>query len=125
MADNEAIVREFIAAWGHGDARKLADFFTDDAAVWNDDMNTRHGREAIQEHYKGQLALITDCDFEITALAAADNPVFTERIDRMKITAAPIELPVAGVFDIATDGKISGWRDDFDLNQVMQQIQAA
>jgi len=28
MSDNETVVREFIAAWSEGDARKLADFFT-------------------------------------------------------------------------------------------------
>ena len=37
-----------------------------------------------------------------------------ERIDRFKMGERWIELPLAGVFEI-TNGKISLWRDYFDL----------
>jgi len=125
MSDNETVVREFIAAWSEGDARKLADFFTEDAVVWNDGRNTVRGREAIHEHFTMQLSACTDCDFEITQTAVSGNTVFNERIDRMKIVGAPIELPVAGVFEVDDAGKLTAWRDYFDLNTVMTQVSAA
>jgi uncharacterized protein (TIGR02246 family) len=56
MSDSEAVVRDFIAAWSEGDARKLADFFTEDAEVWNDGRNIVRGREAIHEHFTMQLS---------------------------------------------------------------------
>ena len=125
MSDNEAVVRDFIAAWSEGDARKLADFFTEDAVVWNDGRTTVRGREAIHEHFTMQLSGCTDCDFEITKTVASGNTVFNERIDRMKIVGAPIELPVAGVFEVDDAGKLTAWRDYFDLNTVMTQVSAA
>lgn len=125
MSDNETVVREFIAAWSEGDARKLADFFTEDAVVVNDVQTTVRGREAIYEHYKAQVSVITDCEFDILAVASIGNTVFTERIDRMKVTGAPIELPVAGVFEVDDAGKLTAWRDYFDLNTVMTQLNAA
>jgi len=125
MSDNETVVREFIAAWSEGDARKLADFFSEDAVVWNDGRNTVRGREAIHEHFTMQLSACTDCDFEITQTAVSGNTVFNERIDRMKIVGAPIELPVAGVFEVDDAGKLTAWRDYFDLNTVMTQVSAA
>jgi limonene-1,2-epoxide hydrolase len=125
MADKETIVREFLDAWRKGDARVLADYFTEDAVVWNDASTTVRGREAINEHFKAQLTGVTECAFETTHVAVSGNVVFTERIDRMRIAGAPVELPVAGVFEVDDSGKLSAWRDYFDLNQVMQQVQAA
>jgi limonene-1,2-epoxide hydrolase len=43
----------------------------------------------------------------------------------MKIVGAPIELPVAGVFEVDEAGKLTAWRDYFDLNTVMTQVSAA
>jgi limonene-1,2-epoxide hydrolase len=125
MTDKETVVSEFIDAWREGDARKLADFFTEDAVVWNDGHTTVRGREAIREHFTVQLSACTDLDFEITHTAASGNTVFNERIDRMKVVGAPIELPVAGVFEVDDAGKLVAWRDYFDLNTVMTQLSAA
>jgi limonene-1,2-epoxide hydrolase len=125
MTDKETVVREFIAAWRESDARKLADFFTENAVVWNDGRTIVRGREAIHEHFKMQLTACTDCNFEITQSAVSGNVVFNERIDRMKIVRAPIELPVAGVFEVDDAGKLAAWRDYFDLNTVMAVLKAA
>ena len=125
MNDNETVVREFIRAWSEGDAQKLADFFTEDAVVWNDGRTTVRGREAIYTHFKLQVTACTDCDFEVTQTVASGNIVFNERIDRMKIAGAPVELPVAGVFELDGAGKLTAWRDYFDLNTVMTQLSAA
>jgi limonene-1,2-epoxide hydrolase len=125
MTERETIVRTFLAAWGEGDARKLADFFTDDAVVWNDGRTPVDGREAIHEHFKLQLSACTDCDFEVLQTAVSGKTVFNERIDRMKVVGAPVELPVAGVFEVDDAGKLTAWRDYFDLNAVMTQLSAA
>jgi len=125
MSDNETVVRDFIVAWSQGDARKLADFFTDDAVVWNDGRTTVRGRDAIHEHFTMQLSACTDCDFEIMQTAVTGSTVFNERIDRMKIVGVPVELPVAGVFELDDAGKLTAWRDYFDLSMLMTQLNAA
>jgi len=125
MADNEAIVRAFLAAWSERDARKLADFFSEDTVVWNDARNTVRGREALHEHFGAHLSVITDCDIEVTQTAVSGNFVFTERVDRLTIAGAPITLPVTGVFEVNDAGEITAWRDYFDLSDVMRQLEAA
>jgi limonene-1,2-epoxide hydrolase len=125
MTDKEAVVREFLGAWGEGDARKLADYFTEDAIFQMMPRDSVRGREPIHEDFKAQLAWTTDCDFEITTVATVGNTVFTERIDRMKVAGAAVELPVVGVFEVGDDGKFTAWRDYFDMNAVMAQLSAA
>ena len=92
---------------------------------WNDGRTTVRGREAIREHFVVQLSACTDLDLEITHTAVSGNTVFNERIDRLKVAGAPIELPVAGVFEVDDAGKLVAWRDYFDLNTVMTQLSAA
>jgi limonene-1,2-epoxide hydrolase len=125
MTEKETIVRGFLAAWGDGDARKLADYFTENAVFQMMPRDAVMGREAIHEDFKAQLAWTTDCAFEITAVASIGDIVFTERIDRMKVAGARVELPVAGVFEVNDEGKLTAWRDYFDMNVVMQQLSAA
>jgi limonene-1,2-epoxide hydrolase len=125
VTDKKAIVREFLTAWGDGDARKLADYFTEDAVFQMMPREAITGREPIHEDFKAQLAWTTDCDFEITAVASAGDTVFTERIDRVKIANTNVELPVVGVFEVNDEGKLTAWRDYFDMNAVMTQLSAA
>jgi limonene-1,2-epoxide hydrolase len=47
--------------------------------------------------------------------------VLTERVDVFTTPTATIELPVMGTFEVV-DGKIAAWRDYFDLNQFMSQL---
>ena len=48
--------------------------------------------------------------------------VLTERIDRFTINGKQIALPVMGTFEIDAQGKISAWRDYFDLAQFTEQM---
>ncbi len=47
-------------------------------------------------------------------IAAAGSVVLTERLDRFVMGGKTVELPVAGVFEVS-DGKITAWRDYFDM----------
>ena len=47
--------------------------------------------------------------------------VLNERSDRFQIGNHTITLRVMGIFELA-DGKITAWRDYFDMNQYMSQL---
>ena len=54
--------------------------------------------------------------------AEHDYTVLNERTDRFKLADGRwVELRVMGVFEVQ-DGKISAWRDYFDLGQWMAQL---
>jgi limonene-1,2-epoxide hydrolase len=54
--------------------------------------------------------------------AEHDHTVLNERTDRFKLADGRwVELRVMGVFEVQ-DGKISAWRDYFDLGQWMAQL---
>lgn len=117
---SEAIVREFCAAWHRRDIDEILDYFTKDAVYHNIPMPPAEGHDGIRQVLGMFVPPADSIEFEILKLAANDNVVFTERIDRFVMGGRTIELPVAGVFEIS-DGKIAAWRDYFDMQMFTQQ----
>lgn len=113
-AENAEVVERFCAAWATGDIDKLVDFFTDDAVYHNIPLQPVQGKDAIRGIFQAFTAPFERAEWEIRNIAAADDVVLTERVDRYARAEKPVELPVMGTFEIR-DGKIAAWRDYFDL----------
>jgi limonene-1,2-epoxide hydrolase len=64
---------------------------------------------------------IEGIEFRVINIAADGPVVMTERVDAFKLPDKSFELPVMGAFEV-TDGKISAWRDYFDMNQFTSRM---
>ena len=129
------LVRRFCAAWGKNiAAAELAAFFTDDAVYHNIPMAPVIGRKAIANNIAsfirpGKAAApgivpVESIDFRIINIAANGPVVMTERVDVFTLAGKSFELPVMGTFEVK-DGKISAWRDYFDINQFTSRMNGA
>lgn len=121
MATPADVVREFIAAWPAGDAKKLASFFTEDAVYHNIPIEPVKGREAIEATIAGFMGMVDQIRFDTLHLLAEGPVVMTERIDHFIGADRTISLPVMGVFEVH-DGLITAWRDYFDMSQFTSQM---
>jgi len=96
----------------------LGEHVTDDFVWVNSGFPTCEGREAAQQFLLGftQALPLTGVRVETLAIAADGNKVVTERIDHLidATGTALASLPLAGVLEVAPDGRISAWRDYFD-----------
>jgi limonene-1,2-epoxide hydrolase len=124
MNDAEHLVQQFCDEWGKGsDVDVIASYFTDDAVYHNIPVDPVTGRDAI----KATIAMFTTgvekMEFRMRNISSHDNIVLTERVDVFVLPHVTIELPVMGTFEVEGD-KIAAWRDYFDLNQYMTQLQA-
>jgi limonene-1,2-epoxide hydrolase len=120
------LVRRFCAAWSNNiAAAELAAFFTDDAVYHNIPMAPVTGREAISNNIASFIRPgapgIEGIQFRVINIAANGPVVMTERVDVFKLPAKSFELPVMGTFEVS-DGKISAWRDYFDMNQFTSRM---
>jgi limonene-1,2-epoxide hydrolase len=123
--DATALVTEFCAAFGNGKTpAELVDYFTDDAVYHNIPVDPAVGHDAILALLNMFMAAIDRLEFQVRNIAAVGDTVLTERIDVFHMPNGKIELPVMGTFEVK-DGKIVAWRDYFDLNQYMTQLQGA
>ena len=118
----EKTVRDFCNAVTSCKSSEVIGFFTADAVYHNIPVEPVRGKDAILATLAQFLDISSDAEFEIVALAVSGNKVLTERVDRFTINGKRIELPVMGTFEVAADGKISAWRDYFDMQQFMKQM---
>jgi len=123
--DPTAVVSEFCAAFGNGKTpAELVDYFTEDAVYHNIPVDPAVGHDAILALLNMFMGAIDRVEFQVRNIAAVGDTVLTERVDVFYLPNGTIELPVMGTFEVK-DGKIAAWRDYFDLNQYMTQMQGA
>ena len=125
MTDEQPIdvVRRFCAAWGDGDLDTIIGFFADGAVYHNIPLAPVVGPEQIRTTIEGFTGGVDKIEFRVDNIAADGGTVLTERHDIFTFANGEIDLPVMGTFEV-DDGKITAWRDYFDMNQFMSQMPA-
>lgn len=118
MSDAGTLVSEFCQAWSKRDLDLITGFFTDDAIYHNMPMQPLEGRDAIRAFLGGLLGGIESVEFQVLNQVASGDIVMNERVDVFKTTdGREGAFAVMGVFEVR-DGKISAWRDYFDMAPV-------
>ncbi len=125
MSDAIDVVQRFCDQWGKGEGVDLlVEYFTDDAVYHNIPVDPVTGRDAIKATIEMFTSGVERVEFRVLHIAAVGEVVLTERVDVFVLPGKIIELPVMGTFELR-DGRIAAWRDYFDLNQYMTQLQSA
>lgn len=119
------LVLEFCEAFGKGASpNELVEYFAEDAIYHNIPVDPAVGHEAILGLLNMFVTPAERVEFRVRNIVANGDTVLTERVDVFQLPNATIELPVMGTFEVRA-GKITAWRDYFDLNQYMSQLQGA
>ncbi len=119
--DAERLIREFGETFTKHDAEALRPFFTDDVVYHNMPMDPAVGIDAAVAFIDGFFGMCEAMTIETTHLAVRGDVVLTERIDTFTVGETVAALPVMGTFELR-DGKISAWRDYFDLGQITAML---
>jgi limonene-1,2-epoxide hydrolase len=119
--DPEAVVRTFCDAFDGRDAEKLRPYFADDVVYHNIPLDPAVGIDATIAFIDGFFGMCESMTIETVHLAVRGDVVLTERIDTFTIGEKVAPLPVMGTFEVR-DGKISAWRDYFDLGQITAML---
>jgi limonene-1,2-epoxide hydrolase len=122
--DAESTVTEFIRRVVAGDLAAAGELVADDLEYDNVPIGKNHGREAMVTFLGGMSNGIDEVEFVVHRQTASGNTVMNERSDRFRIGEAWIDLPVAGVFEVGEDGRITLWRDYFDMKMFTDQMAA-
>jgi limonene-1,2-epoxide hydrolase len=122
MHPSEATVRAFLAAVDANDLDRIVGCFAEDAVYHNIPVQPVQGSAAIRAVLQSYLSLASAVQWLTHHLAVTpDGVVLTERLDRFQIRGRWIELPVMGAFEVQ-GGRITAWRDYFDMKQFQDQL---
>jgi limonene-1,2-epoxide hydrolase len=117
MASAEQVVRDFCAVVSTRDPEAIRPFFSEDVVYHNIPMEPAEGIDATMAVINMFVDIGEALDFEVHHLASDGSTVLTERTDSFTINGKKSPLPVMGAFHVV-DGKITAWRDYFDMAQV-------
>ena len=117
MPSAEQVVRDFCAAASTKDPEVLRSFLADEVVYHNIPMEPAEGIEAAMAVINVFVGMCDSLEFEVHHLATDGTTVLTERTDTFTIKGKTAPLRVMGAFTV-TDGKITAWRDYFDMGQV-------
>ena len=117
-------VNEFLARICRFEIDGACELVADDVEYDNVPMGKNHGPQGIKDLLGPMVGGVDEADWVVRREAATANIVMNERTDRFRVGEKWIELPVAGIFELADDGKIQLWRDYFDLEDFNRQMTA-
>lgn len=126
----EAIVREFLAAWGEGervpDARKIVSMFAPDGhwELYVPGGPVIRGREAIHAEIHRQLGYVSFPHCGIVHMLSTDRMVATERVDFFIRDGKTVRHALMAMFELDADGLITAWREYFDTYDLSRQTGA-
>jgi limonene-1,2-epoxide hydrolase len=122
MTENTKVVLDFIAAWKRQDLDEIMGFFTEDCFYHNIPVEPIEGIAAVRATLAGFSGMATAIEWLTHQVAETQaGVVLTERTDRFEIGGKWVEIPVMGAFELR-DGKITRWRDYFDMAQFQNQL---
>ncbi len=120
--DPTDIVETFMAAMEKMDFDSALQLVADDLVYINSPNTVSHGPAGVRETLEPFFAPIEENEFRILRIVSEAGRVVTERLDRHRVAQGWFELPVTGVFEVH-DGKISYWREYFDMQTIQQAMQ--
>lgn len=120
--DADAVVTGFIRAIERGDVEAACGYLHPDISYENMPITPIVGVEAVAAALSAFLGPADEVDWVILRQHAIGSTVVNERLDRFRIGTGWLELPVAGFFEVDTDGRITRWRDYFDLGTYQRRL---
>lgn len=129
MSSNDPLrtVLDFFRAFEGNDVEEAIKFVADDLEYVNVpfgfEAGTVIGPDGMRAVLGPAFAGVVRNEFIVRTSATNGDTVFVERLDRHQLANGWAELPVNGVFTVR-DGKITHWRDYFDMNVFATQMAA-
>ncbi|HXO82415.1 MAG TPA: nuclear transport factor 2 family protein [Mycobacterium sp.] len=126
MSDSaERVIRKFLETWPRADIDEMMAFFSDDAIYTDGPRGTSRGVEAIKAEMLSTLEMVPSTTANVKNLVASGGLVMVERVDVFDMAGKTFDVEMTGVFEVNDDGRISRWRDYYDMRSLEERVAAA
>jgi limonene-1,2-epoxide hydrolase len=119
------VVTALVRACEARDLDAVAALVTDDIEYDNVPIGKVFGPEGVRRVLSGGVTeAASEVEWTVHRQVSSGTTVMNERTDRFLVGGRWIEIPIAAVFEVR-DGRVSLWRDYFDLETYRLQRQAS
>jgi limonene-1,2-epoxide hydrolase len=117
----DQVVTALIRACEARDLDTVETLVADDIEYDNVPIGKVTGPDGVRRVLSGGVTeAAAEVEWIVHRQVSSGNTVMNERTDRFLVDGRWIEIPIAAVFEV-TDGKVSLWRDYFDLETYRNQ----
>ncbi len=117
----DQVVTALIRACEARDLDTVETLVADDIEYDNVPIGKVTGPDGVRRVLSGGVTeAASEVEWIVHRQVSSGNTVMNERTDRFLVDGRWIEIPIAAVFEV-TDGKVSLWRDYFDLETYRNQ----
>jgi limonene-1,2-epoxide hydrolase len=121
----DEVVTALVRACEARDMDAVLSLVSDDIEYDNVPIGTVHGPEGVRSVLSGGVtAAAEQVEWVVHRQVAAGSTVMNERTDRFLVHGRWIEIPIAAVFEVS-EGRVTLWRDYFDLETYRRQRQGS
>ena len=117
-------VTDFMKAIERKDVAAAVAFTSPEISYENVPIDPIVGHDGLASTLNMFLGSADAVEWRVLSQYEVGSVVFNERVDRFQIGEGWLELPVAGVFEVDSDGRICLWRDYFDMASYTRQLAA-
>lgn len=118
------VVESFLHAFEDKGLDAALEYLSDDVVYQNVPLPADRGKAAVRRTLQNFQKLLPTFEVRIKNIAARDGVVLTERVDVLSGPLLYLDIWVCGTFEVR-DGKITLWRDYFDLGELTAKILAS
>jgi limonene-1,2-epoxide hydrolase len=115
------VVTALIRACESRDLDAVCALVSDDIEYDNVPIGKVYGPEGVRQVLSGGVTkAASEVEWRVLAQVAEGETVMNERVDRFLVDGRWIEIPIAAIFRVR-DGRVTLWRDYFDLESYRRQ----
>lgn len=115
------VVESLVAAWRANDFEAVLALLSEDVECRFVPMPARRGKARVERLLRGFMHGVKEIDVIMHHIVEQGGVVLTERTDILRGPWLELEFWCCGTFQVR-DGKITLWRDHFDVGAVALQV---
>ena len=120
--DHAETIRTYYAAWVRDDLEAVLGLCSDDVVAVNVPIGPIHGKVAVREFFNKFGRGMSQKRYDVERILVSGDVAVVEGVENYVKGGKTVSLPYMSVFRFA-DGKIREWRDYFDLQTVLRQLE--
>ena len=120
--NHRELIAAYYAAWVRDDIEAVLALCTEDLTAVNVPLGPIHGKPAVREFLVKFGRGMSDKRYVVERILSDGNSAMVEGVEHYVKQGKSVSLPYMSLFRFA-NGQISEWRDYFDLQTVLRQLQ--
>lgn len=121
MTNHEETIRNYYAAWVRDDLDAVLALCTQDLTAVNVPIGPIHGKAAARAFFEKFGKGMSQKRYDVERILVSGDVAVVEGVENYLKKGKAVSLPYMSVFKFE-GGKISEWRDYFDIQTVLRQL---